>query len=284
MFAFSGLVAFSFTFGHLVADEIAPEVLTAWRFVIAAVVMGLIGAVQRYDFARLRRFAPVFLVIGGAMACYFITMFVALRHTSALNTSVVFTLTPMMAALIGWAVLRQPVGARIMAALAVGCVGALWVIFRGDPARALGFDIGYGERVFFAGALAHAAVPALTRKLAPEARAFDAAFGTVLGALIVTCLYAGSGMVRTDYAALPATVLWVALYLGVATTAASFFLLQVGVARLSPGKVMAYTYLVPSWVVLHGMAAGRFETPVIYVGVTASFGALLILMVARDGR
>ena len=282
MFAFSALVAFSFTFGGAIADDVDPAVLTAMRFVIAALVMGLVAVAARNGALRLNRHNWQWLAIGGCMAVYFITMFEALRHTTPLATSAVFTMTPLLAAGFGYAVISMRSAPTTLAALLIGAVGALWVVFRGDLDRALAFEIGTGERIFLIGVLAHAAVPALTRRLAPDSTAFEAAFGTVAGALVVTLAYAMPELLATDYAGLPVAVWMVALYLGVVTTAGTFFLLQVAVPRLSPGKVMAYTYLVPSWVVLHSLVLGQGEKGVVYAGGALTLLAMLVLLVSKS--
>ncbi|MCV6593953.1 MAG: DMT family transporter [Silicimonas sp.] len=278
MLAFSALVSFSFTFGNMVAGEIDPGLLTALRFLIAAAVLLGLARFRRTNLAAMIRGFWRWGVIGGLMAAYFITMFEALRLTTALATAAVFTLTPLMAAGFGRLLLGTRSGARVIGALILGGIGALWVIFRADLAALLAFDIGPGERLFVLGALAHAAVPATTRRLAPEATAFEAALGTTFGALLVTAIYAAPEALAADFTALSAAVWAVAFYLGVVTTAGTFFLLQVAIARIPPAKVMAYTYLVPSWVVLHGLALGQNVPLSLALGIALTLAALAILL------
>jgi drug/metabolite transporter (DMT)-like permease len=184
-----------------------------------------------------------------------------------------------MAAGFGRLLIGNRPGSLMIGALLLGAFGALWVIFRADLAALLAFDLGRGETIFFFGAIAHAAVPAITRRIAPNATSFEATFGSALGALIVTVLYAAPATIETDFTQLPLRVWLVALYLGIVTTAGTFFLLQVAIARLSPGKVMAYTYLVPSWVVLHGLVQGNQESALIYIGIATTLAALIILLI-----
>ncbi|MEM9602684.1 MAG: DMT family transporter [Pseudomonadota bacterium] len=284
MLAFSALVALSFTFGSLVANEIAPSVLTALRFVIAAATLAGVGLTcgvrSRFRLSE----AWCWLVIGGLMSVYFITMFVALGLTSSLATSAVFTLTPLMAAAIGWLLNRQRADSLTLVALAIGAFGALWVIFRADIDKVLAFEVGTGEAIFLVGAAAHAAVPGATRRLAPGVSSYTAALGTVLGALVVTSVYALPEALQTEFSSLSPLVWWVALYLGVFTTAGTFYLIQVAIPRLSPGKVMAYTYLVPSWVLVHGLFLGVHEQARLYVGVLITLVALILLLSADMRR
>lgn len=286
MLTFSALVAFSFTFGRLVAQDIDPEVITGLRFVVAFLALAWVARIRHLQLAFLWQNLWRWMLIGGLMASYFITMFEALAVTTALSTSAVFTLAPLIAALIGWALLGVTTNLATFSALVLGGIGALWVIFGADINRVLRFEVGYGETLFFFGTMAHAAVPALTRRLAPGVNPLQASLGTVFGALVVTGVYSFPSTLDTDFVSLPLRVWLVVLYLGLATTALSFFLIQIAIPRLPPGKVMAYTYLVPSWVLLHGFAQGIAQPALILVGVGLTLVALLLLLMqdVRDGE
>ncbi|WP_425037438.1 DMT family transporter [Primorskyibacter sp. S187A] len=276
MLSFSLLVSLSFFFGHFIAQEIEPGVLMALRFALATAMLWgvLLWFGARPVWVRFWRFA----LVGALMALYFITMFEALARTSAVSTAAVFTLTPLMAAGLGWLISRQTTNMWVLTALLIGGVGALWVIFRADLDALLRFEIGTGEAIFFFGALAHAAVPALLRSYCQDVTPLQSSFGTTLGALLVTCVYAAPEIVITPFASLSAQVWWVLAYLAIVTTALTFFLLQYASKRLPGTKVMAYTYLVPSWVLLWDVSVGRWPSPMILLGLAATLLALLMLL------
>nr|WP_281177035.1 DMT family transporter [Cognatishimia activa] len=278
MLTFSALVAFSFTFGRSVAQDIDPEVITGLRFVVAFLALAFLAWLRNMQVSFLWRNLWRWMLIGGLMASYFITMFEALAVTTALSTSAVFTLAPLIAALIGWALLGVTTNIAALSALALGGIGALWVIFGADINRVLRFEVGYGETLFFFGTIAHAAVPAVNRQLAPGVSPLQASLGTVFGALVVTAIYAFPSTIETDFGALPLRVWLVVLYLGLATTALTFFLIQVAIPRLQPEKVMAYTYLVPSWVLLHGFVQGIAQPALVLFGVGLTLVALFLLL------
>lgn len=279
MVAFATLVSFSFTFTAMVADDIDAGVLTSLRFVIATTVLVAVVALSGGSIRDVVRQLWRWLIVGGFMAVYFITMVEALSMTTPLATSSVFTLTPLIAAGFGWLLIGAKASLVMLAALTLGGIGAVWVIFKGDIALLLAMDVGPGERLFFVGVVAHAAVPALTRRLVPDTSSLHAALGTSIGALVVASLYAFPTTIVTDFAALKPLVWYVAFYLGVVATAVTFFLLQVGIARITPGKVMAYTYLVPSLVVVQGLVfRGESEPARIYLGIALTLIALMILV------
>ena len=72
-------------------------------------------------------------MLGGLFAVYFVLMFEGLKTARPVSAAAVFTLTPVIAAGFGWLLLRQVTTGRMALALAIGAVGALWVIFLISP-------------------------------------------------------------------------------------------------------------------------------------------------------
>ncbi len=279
MLSFSALVSLSFSFGHIVAKEITPAALNTVRFALAALVLFGLARVLRVPVRPVFHGFWRFGLMGGLMAVYFITMFEALRLTTAVSTAAVFTLTPLMAAGCGLLIAGQRSGRWTLIALTIGAIGAVWVIFRADIGALMRFELGRGEALFAVGALAHALVPALARKLAHDVKPLQTSLGTVLGSLIVTGIYGYGDLIHTDFAALRPAVWLVIAYLAIVTTAGTFFLVQYAAQRLPAGKVMAYTYLVPSWVVLWDfLFYGATQPPLLLVGVAATLLALAMLL------
>ena len=123
MFLFSALVAGSFALGALAADLIAPATLNAVRFVIAAIVIGALGLATGV-FRRRDLEAPWrYFILGGLFSIYFVLMFEGLKTAPAVSAAAVFTLTPVVAAVFGWILLRQKTTAYMALALAIGGSG-----------------------------------------------------------------------------------------------------------------------------------------------------------------
>ena len=279
MLLFSALVGGSFALGGMVANDIAPAALNAARFAIATVVIGAAAlATTGISGAALR--APWrYLVLGGLFAGYFVLMFEGLKTAPPVSTAAVFTLAPVLAAGFGWLVLRQVTTGRIALALAVGAVGALWVIFRADLGALLRLDVGRGEAIYFIGVALHALYTPMVRRLNRGEPPVVFTVGMLVAGLLVLVLYGWSDIRATDWAGLPARV-WVALlYLSIAASAMTFVLLQYATLHLPSSKVMAYTYLVPSWVALWEIALGHGAPPLlVLVGVGLTVVALVMLL------
>ena len=279
MLAFSALVAGSFSLGARSANDIDPAAFTALRFALAAVVLGglvsLRGGAPRGSFDAPWRFA----VLGGLFGLYFVLMFEGLKTAPPVSAAAVFTLVPLMSALFGWILLRQVLTSRMAIALLIGAVGALWVIFRADIAALLAFDIGRGEAVYFLGCIAHAIYTPMVARLNRGETAIVLSFGTTVAGAVLLTFYAWPLLMAVQWSDLPTRV-WVTLvYTSFFATAITVVLVQFATLRLPSAKVMAYTYLTPSWVIVWEIALGqRPPAALVLLGVGLTVAALLMLL------
>ncbi|TNC46771.1 DMT family transporter [Rubellimicrobium rubrum] len=282
MLVFSALVAGSFSLGARIATRVDPIAFTALRFWVAGLVIGAGLAAT----GGLRRPRAVWRqgVLGVLYAVYFVLMFEGLKTAPPVAASAVFTLTPLVAAGFGWVLLRQRFSRRIAGALSLGGAGALWVIFRADLGALLALDLGRGEAIYFVGCVAHALYTPLVARLNRGEGAAEFSLGVVVaGALLLTVLGAPR-ILATDWLALPAIVWVTLLYVAIFASAATMTLLQFAALRLPSSKVMAYTYLVPAWVLLWEAGFGASPPPaLVLVGVGMTGAALLLLLRPENG-
>lgn len=285
MLLFALVISGSFSLGSRAAGFIAPEALNVMRFAIAVAALGAAASfgpgLRRAQIVAPWRYALLGLLLAG----YFVLMFAALRLADPVSTGAMFCLTPLLAAGFAWLLLRQVMPARMAFALALGGAGAVWVIFKGDLDRLLGFDLGRGEAIYFVAVALHSLYTPLLRRLNRGEPAVAYSFWTVLACLGWALLYAlwTGSLAATDWAALPAIV-WIAIvYVALGATALTSFLLQFAALRLPAGKVMAYGYLTPSVIVLwEGTFADDWPRTGVLFGIAATIVAMLLLLKNQD--
>lgn len=279
MLCFSALIAGSFALGSMAAPHIAPTALNAVRFVVASGILGVaawrLTGLPRGAFAAPWRY----LVLGGLMGIYFVLMFEGLKTAPPVSAAAVFTLTPMLAGLFGFVLLRQMMTGRMVLALGVGALGALWVIFRADWQALTAFQMGRGEIIYFGGCAAHALYTPMVRLLNRGERPVLFSFGVMVAAAVLVTAAGWSDIRATDWGALPAIV-WITIgYTALAATAMTFVLLQFASLRLPSAKVMAYTYLTPVWVICWQAALGHgVPGGLVLAGVAMTVLALVLLL------
>lgn len=279
MLCFSALVAGSFSLGTMVANDIAPAAITAARFGLATLIVGALALATTGIPARAADAPWRYLLLGGLFGAYFVLMFEGLKLAEAVSAAAVFTLTPVMSALFGWLLLRQVTTSRIALGLAIGASGAVWVIFRADLTALLSLNLGAGEAIYFIGCIAHAIYTPLVRRLNRGEAPVVFTFGMLLAGTALVSAYGWGDIRATDWGTLR-PLIWVAIaYLAIFASAATFVLLQFATLHLPSSKVMAYTYLTPSWVMLLEFALGNGAPDIwVFAGILLTIAALILLL------
>lgn len=283
MLTFSLLVSVSFTLGSMVANDIDPVVITSVRFVIASVFILIIFICSNNTSLSDLKYPQRFLILGGMISVYFVTMFEGLKTAEPISMSVVFTFTPLMAGIFDFLLSKRRLSIWAWLSVILGGLGALYIIFDGDLNRFMRLQIGYGEGLFFIGCACHAlyaaSIPKLNRGEAPLSQTF----GTLIGATLILNAIGFNRMITTDWYSLNSMVLLAFFYLAIFATSATFFLIQFATTRLSSLKVMAYTYVVPFWVTLLQAILDKAEiTMDLLVGGTAIFLSLAFLLFNKE--
>ncbi len=283
MVLFAALIAGSFTLGALTVPYIHAVPLNAVRFVLAAAVMGVAAfgvARQRFGMAK----APWrFGIMGLLTAVYFVTMFLALTMTKPVATSAVYTLVPMMTAVTAYFLVGQRSGLAVLLSLALAGAGAIWVIFRGDVAALLAFDIGPGELIYFVGCICYAIYAPLLRRFSRGEPALTQSFWTLLATALWLVGYGLPEIVATDWGAQPPLVWAIIVYLAVGPTALCFFMIQFASLHLPAAKVIAYGYLVPAFVIIfEGLAGHGWASLPVAAGALVTVLGLVVLALVKD--
>lgn len=278
MLLYAFMISTSFPVGSAITHDLDPEVLTFFRYVFASVAFLILFVIT----GRIRRPSMDVLWRGAAtgitMVIFFVTMFEALRWARPINTSALFTLIPLMAAGIGFVLNRRRTSLGQLGCLLVAGVGAVWVLFDGDIDRITAFSLGRGETIFFFGCAAFAAHAPLIQRLHGGYPADQLTFWSIVAGALILGLYASPNLVTFSWIAAGGGVWAGVLYLAIANTAITFFLIQVASRVLPSHKVMAYTYLCPGFVVLLQGALGHGWPTLdiwIAIGVVASTTILL---------
>jgi len=255
------LVSSSFPVGKAITHGFEPGVLMLLRFVLAALLMGAFVA-WRYGLVwpgwrSLGRYA----IVGAMPVGFFWCMFEALRYTSALNTSAFFTTVPGISAIIAAVFIGERLGWHRLVALFVGMTGALWVVFRGDPARLIAFDLNYGDILFLCGCLFFGAYGVLVKHLHRGEPTAVMTFWVLVIAAVLYLAIAAKDLGAADWGAAGIEVYGGIAYLALVTTVITFFLFQYATPRIGPTRVQAYSYFIPGFVLLTQWVLGNGFPP-----------------------
>lgn len=272
------LVATSFPVGAAITHGLDSLVLTLMRFTLAAILFAPL-VVWRYGLVMpgwrdLARYA----VLSACLVGFFWGMFAALRHTSALNTATIFTLTPALTAVVSAALLNEKLSGAAWVALPVGMAGSIWVVFRGDPAALLSMNLGLGDGIFLAATVAMGFYGPLVKYLHRGEPMAQMTFWTLVTGALWLLLLSAPRLSGVEWNAVPIAVYGGIAYLAVFTTLVTFFVIQWSATVIGPTKVMSYTYLNPALVLVIGLALGETLPPLAtYPGLLLTVAATFVL-------
>ena len=272
------LISFSYPVGEAIANELDTGVLLFLRFVLATAIFGPVVAWRhRIAWPGWHALAG-YAAISTSLVAFFWCMFYGLRFTSALNTGAISTLIPGLTAIGGAILVGERLGWHRLAALGIGLIGALWVVFRGDWDRFIGLDLNKGDLIVFAGCIAMGFYSPLVKRYHRGEPVMVMTFWVVTMNAIWFLVLANSALWTMDWAAVPLFAYGGVAGITLFSTVISFFLMQWTTIRLGPTRVQSYSYLLPAFVLAIDWAIGKGLPSVLTIpGILIVLAASLVI-------
>ncbi|PLX50750.1 MAG: EamA/RhaT family transporter [Desulfobulbaceae bacterium] len=272
------IVSGSFTVGAAITHELDPAVLLLIRYLVAVCCLAPV------IFWRYGHFRPSLRQLGGysmVSICtvgFFWCMFTSLRYTTAMNTSIIFTLVPGISGVYSALFLGERLGSHRLVALVCGMVGAIWVIFRGDLGRLLALEVNQGDLLFLAGCFLMAGYTPLVKTFHRQESMVVMTFWVLVTGLGWLMLLALPRLSEVVWPAISVKAWAGILYLAVLSTIITFYLTHLSTLYLGPTRVMAYSYFYPSFVLVLNWLLGHGLPPaMILPGVVVVSLAIIVL-------
>ncbi|MBM6552129.1 DMT family transporter [Marinomonas ostreistagni] len=254
------LMASSFVVSAYVTSYASPFATTGLRFIMALVLMTPIyfwlpkrpedslGAVLSS-----RSLTMKYLLISGALVGFFIGLFSALKTTSSLNTSVMYTLVPLLGAILMLS-FGQRTSYKHWLGYMVGSAGAISVLVFTREGT-LSWHVGDGIYFFACGLLAlHIiSVQHWSKTVAAFTGAYRIMFFGSLWLIPITLIWGDLGSVAWQ-----SSEFWLLLlYLTLFTTLLTFVLQQLVIRFGGASRLLAFSYTIPIWVALYQASQGQ---------------------------
>lgn len=247
--------------GRVVAQAMPPLTASAWRFLVAAVL--LLAWLWWRDRAWPRWTLKQWLGIAAAGAVgvfgYAVFFLFALRQVEASRAAVVVTTNPVFTTLLAAWLFKEVFNARIALGLALAVLGSSIVLTNGAPWQLFTGALGLGEWLLIGCIATWVAYSLMGKRLMAgidplAATAFTAAVGCVLLWAAALSLD-GPAVVQGALQGLDGRG-WVAMgVLSVGSTVLAYAWFYEGIARLGAGVASSYISLVPVFGVLSAVLA-----------------------------
>jgi len=243
------LMASSFVVSEQLLPYANPIASTALRFILAATFM--LPFVWKICQQQLNpRIVLRYSIISLFLVLFFLGLFEALKTTTALRTSVIYTLLPLLSVALTSLVLKLITPNRQIIAFVIGTLGAIWVLQAFSQEKLLFSQWRLGDSIFLISCCSLALHVILIKKWAINVQPSLGAFYIMLfGSLMLLPFIIVFGDINNiDWGQ---REFWQPLiYLTVFTTMATFFLQQHLLKKVGANRLLAFTYLIPSIVLI----------------------------------
>ena len=271
----TALVAGSFLASEKLAGMINPISLTLMRFTGASLALLPFVLLKRRWRAGIIPALPRAMVISLFYALFFILFFESLKTTTSLNTGALFTLTPLITALLSIPVFKESVSRKQTGVYLIGAVGACWVVFGGQLETLFAFSIHSGDLIFMVGVLSMCCYSISMKLLYRNDDLLVLVFCTLLGGtfwMTLALLIIGQPL---QWELIQGPSIFHMSYLIICATLITVYLYQKTILALGPGRVNAYIFLTPALVALllflfEGTAIPRAIVPGILISCLAT--------------
>jgi len=263
----------NYVVGQAAVASMTPLDLTFWRWALAALpLFALAHFVEKPDWRAVLRRWPVLLLLSVlGMSGYTLLLYSALGYTSALNASLITAANPALIVVMAVLVLGERTTRLGWLGIALGLLGVLLVLTRGELQRVLSLSINTGELLMIGAIVVWGGYTIIARRLnvpAIAATAVQVAMATVTLAPLALAL-----QVR-----LPNTPAegWSLAYIAVFPSLGAYLFWNLALKTTPPGTAGNYLNLMVVFTAVITVALGTPLTLVQVVGgVMVVAGVLL---------
>lgn len=243
--------ASSFTVIKSAYDEFTPLAFAAVRFVVASLGMLTLLAILRRPLAVARADLLRAAIVGVFhVGLYQIFFSVGLQHTTASNSVLIISVSPVITALLVWLTRAEPITWRQWTGIGLALAG-VFILVQAGSGPAGGHLKGDLITLLAAGSYAVTPVlvlPLLRRYATVTVMAIGMLFGTIV--LLAAAL---PELARQTWDVTPAA--WLQLgYAAIGAGTLGYLFWYEGIGRIGPTRVAAYSYLIPALGVLVAVA------------------------------
>jgi drug/metabolite transporter (DMT)-like permease len=208
-------------------DEMPPWTMCFWRLSIATLILlPLVWGERQAIFAFMHKRGLEALVVGSiGLGLTQGLIYNSLAFTSAINSGIIFSISPIITLILAGIFLREPMGAWQFVGSAVAFAGIVVIAVQGSLAILLGLRLGIGDLLVLVGAVTFAAYTVLLKRAKFDLARMPLLVVLLVGSVIAT--FPGSmietwygmhsnlafkGYIALAYAAIPGGALMYLLY------------------------------------------------------------------------
>ena len=274
------LISGSFLASQKLANVIDPISLTLYRFVLALIFLSPVIIFSKNRLKNVFKILPKAMVVSLVYTLYFIGMLRALENTTVLNTGAIYTLVPLMTAVLCIFFFKEKIALKQLFIYILGIISTCIVIFQADFTLFLTLSLNKGDIIFLIASLSMSLYPVFIKLLySKKDELLVLVFATLLGGIIWMSLTMQILNIPYNWNKIELNHFYSLLYLVLATTILTLFLYQKATLILGAKKIMAYIYLNPAFVaIIMFLLEGQTISFGVFLGILLSAFATIIIL------
>lgn len=266
------LVSGSFLATQKIVSIIDPISLTLFRFLLAILFLSPFIIFSKKRLVNVLQIFPKALIVSLLYTFYFIGMLKSLEYTTVLNTGALYTLVPLMTAVLCIFFFKERITLKQLFIYIIGIVSTSIIVFDANLNLFLELSLNKGDILFLFASFSMALYSVLIKLLyKSDDGLIVLVFATLFGGIFWMSLGMQILNIPYEWNKIDLNHLYYLLYLVVGTTIITLFLYQKATLIIGPKKIMAYTYLNPAIVAL---------IMFIFENETINFGVLLGILIS----
>ncbi|MCH5586411.1 DMT family transporter [Shimazuella sp. AN120528] len=262
----------SFNAGQLAVEIMSPLTVTAWRFIIATIIMVSLLWIKEPPTKKLLKMNWKMYVMLGVVGVFVTNsfQFYALKFTSPLHPSLIMATNPMVTAIFAFFLLQERLRLAQLLGMVLSIVGVVYVITNGSFLSTFQ-SVNLGDLLAMGANITWALYAVLGRKFLKDSSSL--ATTTYTMAVATLCLLP---FVSLQHAAVSSQTLWIGwgaiAFMGTCGAVLTFLWWNQGVATIGASKTSVFFNLVPVVTLLASVAMGQ------HIGITQVIGTGLVII------
>lgn len=276
LFIWVSLMASSFVVSEQLLPYANPIASTGLRFILATLMM--LALVKKTPLEQInRKVLWQYSIISLLLVLFFLGLFEALKTTTAIRASVIYTLVPLCSVVLAFFTMKVVTPLKLVLAFIMGSSGAIWVLLSSTQQKLTFEQWQIGDSIFLGACCCLALHVILIKKWAADVPARLGAFYIMLlGSILLLPFLLLFG--DLSHVAWQQKEFWqTLLYLTVFTTVATFILQQYLLKKVGPNRLLAFTYLIPILVIIPQGLKNIYNVNSTFFGVFLTILALYLI-------
>ncbi len=263
----------AFIAGKLSVPYIPPYSLTFLRFIFAIIVMVFILKGKKEEFRLEKRHIPIFLFTGiVGMFGYHVLFFSALQYTTAINSSIIAAMNPIVTAMIGFLFAKQKISKGMLLGIIISFIGVLLTITSGKIEVLKELQFNHGDILMFLAVVTWAAYGVFSKSKGKGISPIMLTFYSFVVCDIVLIPFVLYEKPWEWLGAVPISAYVAVIYMSIFASVIGYLVQQISIKEIGPARTAIFINLVPVFSIFLAVLVLKEQLEVIKL-----FTALIII-------